>query len=511
MLSVEEGQDYDNVDEAELPYKYVRKLGHGHSGTVDRVIDRLTNKSYARKTIVVPRSRSHKDGITKIFHNEVRIIRRLGNHPHFISVFATYFTKNDFGLILQPVASHGDLEAYLNEYCNITNECGHSETSTKRLENTSSILRRAFGCLAVGLAFIHEKKLRHKDIKPRNILVHNGLVLYTDFGYSFDHSGISSSTTDGRPDFLTRKYSAPEVLDHEERNSSSDIFSLGCVFIEILSALTAAALHDDITSFSASMDDVHEQLAALQTPPWSSSLATVIISMTFREPSKRSCATQVARSILRAPESCCINCAKIPYNAWNTSMEEKKCIGQAVAMESVSIPESIKETDLVHAYKDAAQPEVFTITESSGFLSNLTGHVFFNDVTLDACNTAGVMGNVQNHQASVEDAELYTNTGTMKTASLPSSFPEESFGVSLDNHHTSGDATATIVSLAESSRLPGSSGDVDAQVRTDSRPRVPAPEDARRGIAFQGTPERGWYEEFNDRKCYVLRPNLGSR
>jgi serine/threonine protein kinase len=472
MLSIEEGQDYANVDEAELPYEHVQKLGQGNSGTVEHVKHRLTNKSYARKTFVVRRFRAHKDEVTKIFNNEVQIIRSLGNHRHIISVFATYCTKKDFGLILEPVASDGDLDAYLNEYCEIKNECGHSETLTKRLENMSSVLRRAFGCLAVGLAFIHEKKVRHKDIKPHNILLHNGLVVYADFGYSFDHSAISSSTTDGRPEFLTPRYSAPEVLKQEERNSSSDIFSLGCVFIEILSVLTATALHDDVTSFSASMDNVHEQLEALQTPPWSSSLATVVINMTIREPSKRFCATQVAQKILSDSESCCTDCAKTAPDPRSTPMEEQSRVGRAVTMESVSVLESIKGTDIVHAYKDAARPGVFTTTKSSELLSNLTGHVSSNDLALDACSTSGIVEKLQNYQATVEEAELYTNTGTMTTASLPSSLREESSVVSLDNHHASSDSTATVDSLTASSRRPSSSGDVDAQVCTNSRPRA---------------------------------------
>ena len=61
------------------------------------------------------------------------------------------------------------------------------------------ILQRAIGCLASGLAFMHEQTIRHKDIKPQNILIHGGSVLYTDFGISLDFGQQGNSTTTGNP------------------------------------------------------------------------------------------------------------------------------------------------------------------------------------------------------------------------------------------------------------------------------------------------------------------------
>jgi len=264
MLSIEQGVDYDGVDEAELPYKHVRNLGHGHSGTVEEVQDQMTGKFYARKTIQIPISKAMKAARTKVFLNEAQIIRRLGRHHHIVNVFATYVTKRYFGIILQPVATNGDLEHFIAEY---SNELGYntSGSASSRLGAMTCVLEQGFGCLAAGLAFMHKKKIRHKDIKPHNILVHDGILIYTDFGYSFDSNGFTGSTSEGRPDFLTRRYSAPEVLLYDQRNSKSDVYSLGCVFIDIFAALTQSLLFDDDTSFSHSMDKVHGQLDQIQS------------------------------------------------------------------------------------------------------------------------------------------------------------------------------------------------------------------------------------------------------
>ncbi|CAO2647188.1 Nn.00g081100.m01.CDS01 [Neocucurbitaria sp. VM-36] len=98
-----------------------------------------------------------------------------------------------------------------------------------------SSLRTFFGCLATALAYLHKMRIRHKDIKPPNILVHGTNVLITDFGLARDCND-TRSTTEG-PTGRTPKYAAPEVVDYAPRNFSSDIWSLGCVYLEMLTIL----------------------------------------------------------------------------------------------------------------------------------------------------------------------------------------------------------------------------------------------------------------------------------
>ncbi|KAJ4375945.1 hypothetical protein N0V83_001224 [Neocucurbitaria cava] len=223
MLFIEEGKDYFLDDNEELPYRLVKNLGHGHSATVEEVVDQWTGLVYARKVFRINGSKSER---RRIFSNEIKIIRRLARHHHIVRVFATYISRRETGLILSPVASQGDLESFLQDF----RDGGCTESGMHTLIS-------AFGCLASGLLFMHTQHVRHKDIKPRNILVHQNSVIYTDFGYSLDHSTATGSTTTGRPHTLTRKYCAPEVQEWEPRNAKSDIFSLGCVFFEIFATL----------------------------------------------------------------------------------------------------------------------------------------------------------------------------------------------------------------------------------------------------------------------------------
>jgi serine/threonine protein kinase len=86
------------------------------------------------------------------------------------------------------------------------------------------LLCTSFGCLAAGLEYLHSTKVRHKDIKPENILVHGETVLYTDFGIALDWAAIGRSTTEETAPRMTRLYSAPEFLQDEPRNSPANVW-----------------------------------------------------------------------------------------------------------------------------------------------------------------------------------------------------------------------------------------------------------------------------------------------
>ena len=97
-------------------------------------------------------------------------------------------------------------------------------------------LRGFFGCLVTGLNYIHTVKIRHRDMKPENILVKGNSVYISDFGISLDWEFLAGSTTTG-PTAKSWVYCAPEVAHDQRRNTSSDIWSLGCIFFEMCTVL----------------------------------------------------------------------------------------------------------------------------------------------------------------------------------------------------------------------------------------------------------------------------------
>ncbi|KAL2808586.1 hypothetical protein BJX63DRAFT_435951 [Aspergillus granulosus] len=59
-----------------------------------------------------------------------------------------------------------------------------------------------------------------------------GNILFTDFGLSLDFTDANGSTTSGMANGRTERYCAPEVARFQPRNTSSDVWSLGLVFLE---------------------------------------------------------------------------------------------------------------------------------------------------------------------------------------------------------------------------------------------------------------------------------------
>jgi serine/threonine protein kinase len=118
-------------------------------------------------------------------------------------------------------------------------------SNSQSLENKElSYLRNGFGCIATAVAYLHKELVRHKDIKPGNILISDGSFFICDFGVSYDFSATGKGTTSGANGRLTMKYSAPEVINQDGRNESSDIWSLGCVFLEMITVVKGRSLQE---------------------------------------------------------------------------------------------------------------------------------------------------------------------------------------------------------------------------------------------------------------------------
>jgi serine/threonine protein kinase len=112
--------------------------------------------------------------------------------------------------------------------------------------------------------FLYRDMLTGLYFQPSNILLTaNGLYL-TDFGTATDFSMFSQSVTTGN-DRGTPKYFSPEVAAYEESGRASDIFSLGCILLEMVAVSNDYSLQTlknlrqrKDTSFHANLSSILE-------------------------------------------------------------------------------------------------------------------------------------------------------------------------------------------------------------------------------------------------------------
>jgi serine/threonine protein kinase len=221
------------------PYKHLDHLGHGAYGYVDKVCAAQPQASgatavFARKVIRITSGWNRENQLRGAM-NEFKILKRL-NHYHVVKVFEIYQYKNRLNIMMQQVADC-DLAEYLQ---------APDGLSWKNQVERQRAMIQWHGCLIRAIDYLHEMRIKHKDLKPANILIMNGQVLIADFGISKDL--IDSETTaslSANGDIGTRMYCAPEVLkENGRRGRASDIFSLGCIFLETSTViiLTSEAL-----------------------------------------------------------------------------------------------------------------------------------------------------------------------------------------------------------------------------------------------------------------------------
>ena len=190
-------------------YEVIEVLGQGGMGIVFKALDPALNRYVAVKVMapqlaVVAAAR-------KRFAREARAAAAL-SHEHVVAIYAVDEYRG-LPYLVMPLVVGESLQSRLDR--------------SGPLELTQ-ILRISMQ-IASGLAAAHAQGLIHRDVKPANILLENGVerVKITDFGLARtvdDASLTESGILVGSP-----QYMAPEQARGEPLDPRSDLFSLGGV------------------------------------------------------------------------------------------------------------------------------------------------------------------------------------------------------------------------------------------------------------------------------------------
>ncbi|XP_067683523.1 uncharacterized protein [Haliotis asinina] len=195
----------------ESDYKIVRELGKGAFGTVYLIKHKTEAEWFALKTVDLSRADAKERASAE---KEANLMRDL-NHDHVVRYVASTISGTTL-FIFTEYCEGGDLSHFL-------------EDSSGKLPE--DLIVCWLYQTASALAYLHEMKILHRDLKPQNIyLSGEGDIKLGDLGIArvLDKGADMASTMAGTPCYMS-----PEIFQMKGYNHKTDIWSFGCVVYEM--------------------------------------------------------------------------------------------------------------------------------------------------------------------------------------------------------------------------------------------------------------------------------------
>ena len=247
-------------------YQLEERLGSGGMAMVFRAQDRMLERTVAIKLLRTDFSRDAD--FRERFRQEAKAVANL-SHPNIVTV-------HDFGLdggrlfIVMEYVPGTDLKTMLSQH--------------GRFSEEEAIALMIQACAGIGYA--HRAGLVHCDVKPQNMLVTPDKRLkVVDFGIA---RALATIAPDEKAEIVwgSPQYFSPEQAAGEAPSPASDVYSLGVVMFEML---TARLPFED--SSAEELSRMHRELPPPSirkyNPAVSSSLEQILLKVLSKEPSSR--------------------------------------------------------------------------------------------------------------------------------------------------------------------------------------------------------------------------------
>lgn len=249
-------------------------LGRGTFGIVYSAQSPNSGKEYAIK-------RNMTDNETSFIGapREVDILHQMKKHPHIVHLemvcFGSPFQNGVFSPLAQELLKGGRRDDSMHFGFNKAVYDLHSFIYGAVTINFT-LMKRYMVQMLLGLEYLHGHKYIHRDLKPANILIfgdqfdilgQGNIAQICDFGLAKPYTYQGQQT----PGTITCYWRAPEVaLGYPNYDYKCDIWSLGCIFFEMIAKQSFITVDNDDDDFiiSTILGNLPQELPLRKLRDW---------------------------------------------------------------------------------------------------------------------------------------------------------------------------------------------------------------------------------------------------
>ncbi|KAL2137365.1 hypothetical protein VTI74DRAFT_3305 [Chaetomium olivicolor] len=203
-------------------------IGQGSFGSVYLALHAVTGELLAVKQVETPspgantQNDARKKSMIEALKREISLLRDL-RHPNIVQYLGCGSSAEYLNIFLEYVPG-GSVQTMLNSYGALP----------------EPLVRSFVRQILNGLSYLHNRDIIHRDIKGANILVDNkGTIKISDFGISkkLEATNILNGANNNkhRPSLQGSVFwMAPEVVKQTSYTRKADIWSLGCLVVEMM-------------------------------------------------------------------------------------------------------------------------------------------------------------------------------------------------------------------------------------------------------------------------------------
>ncbi|XVF06103.1 hypothetical protein REPUB_Repub06bG0019200 [Reevesia pubescens] len=193
-------------------------IGSGAFGRVYMGMNLDSGELLAVKEVLIAANSASKEKAqahVRELEEEVKLLKNL-SHPHIVRYLGTVREEETLNILLEFVPG-GSISSLLGKFGSFP----------------EAVIRTYTKQILLGLEYLHNNGIMHRDIKGANILVDNkGSIRLADFGAS--KQVVELATVSGAKSMKGTPYwMAPEVILQTGHSFSADIWSVGCTVIEM--------------------------------------------------------------------------------------------------------------------------------------------------------------------------------------------------------------------------------------------------------------------------------------